>query len=308
MSEIGKEETSVSLVVLGSIALDTIETERGMEQECLGGSASHASLAASYFTRPRLVGVVGDDFPQEYQAFLANRMDISELEVLTGKTFRWHGAHNLATGHTEHKATHLNTYESFKPLLGEASSASTHVLLGNIDPNLQLHVLDQLRATQLVACDTMSLWIEIAKEKVIDVMRRVDLFLINETESYELTERSDVKAAGEQMLQWGARRVIIKCGGRPAHLYGDGVHREIPTVAGVDVTDPTGAGDNFAGAMMGYMAQNGARADDLERLTRAMSYGSAVASYAIESFGTRAHERLSLEMIERRSGSLSPAG
>lgn len=298
----------MSLIVLGSIALDTIETERGAEAECLGGSASHASLAASYFTRPGLIGVVGDDFPKEYMEFLSGRMDTAELEVLPGKTFRWHGAHSLTTGETEHKATHLNTYESFEPRLSAASAASTHVLLGNIDPNLQLHVLEQLNATQLVACDTMSLWIDIAKEKVIEVMRRVDLFLINEEESYELTERGDVKSAGEQMLQWGARRVIIKCGGRPAHLYADGVHREIPTVSGVDVMDPTGAGDNFAGALMGHMAQHGAGADDVERLTRAMSYGSAVASYAIEAFGTQAHQKLSFEQIERRSVTLATAG
>lgn len=298
----------MSLIVLGSIALDTIETERGTAIECLGGSASHAALAASYFAKPRLVGVVGDDFPEEYIRFLSERMDVSELEALPGKTFRWHGAHSLASGETTTKATHLNTYESFEPSLSDESAESTHVLLGNIDPNLQLHVLRQLKGPVLTACDTMSLWIDIAKERVLEVMRSVDLFLINEQESYELTGAEDVDGAGEQMLDWGAKSVIIKRGARPARLYGRVVRREIPTVDDVEVMDPTGAGDNFAGALMGYMASRGAPVDDTESLAKGMSYGCAVASFAIETFGTHVHKYLTTDHIERRMVAVSAAG
>lgn len=298
----------MSLTVLGSIALDTIETERGSAVECLGGSASHAALAASYFTRPRLVGVVGDDFPKEHTEFLSGKVAIDELEVLEGKTFRWHGMHSLVSGETTTKATHLNTYESFKPSLTDETAKASHVLLGNIDPNLQLHVLDQLESPTLVACDTMSLWIDIAKEKVIEVMKRVDLFLINEQESYELTGEDNVAAAGQKMLEWGAKRVIIKCGGEPAHLFGEGVHREVPTVPGVDVTDPTGAGDNFAGALMGYMSRHDAGVEDVDRLYEAMRYGSAVASYAIETFGTQVHKYITFDHIESRLVALATVG
>src|SRR5690606_20232910 len=151
-------------------AHDTIETEKGTAVECLGGAATHASLDASYYTRPSLVGVVGEDFPKEHHEVLAERVDVSELKTLPGLTFRWHGAHSLATGRTTTKLTELNTYEQFKPELGPASRAASHVLLGNIDPHLQLYVLEQLEGARLVACDTMSLWIDLFRDKVVEVM------------------------------------------------------------------------------------------------------------------------------------------
>ncbi len=295
----------MSMLVLGSIALDTIETEKGTAAECLGGSATHAALAASYFTRPSLVGVVGDDFPDEHRTFLAKRIDVSELTTLPGRTFRWHGFHSLVSGETTTKSTELNTYEQFKPDLSAKSRAASHVLLGNIDPHLQLHVLDQLDSPALVACDTMSLWIDLFPEKVIEVMRRADLFFINEQESYELTGADNVEEAGKALLAQGAKRAIIKCGAKPSRLFSVEGGAVVPTVPDVELTDPTGAGDNFAGALVGYMECRGATVEDTNALVHGMHLGSATASYAIEAFGTGAHRHLTQEDIERRLASLT---
>ena len=298
----------MSMLVLGSIALDTIETERGAARECLGGSASHASLAASYFVKPRVVGVVGEDFPSDYRSFLSSRVDASELATLPGKTFRWHGFHSLASGETISRLTELNTYEQFHPRLSERTARASHVLLGNIDPTLQLHVLDQLTSPGVVACDTMSLWIDIAKDKVLEVMRRADIFFINEQESYELTGRDDVIQAGADMLSRGAKRVIIKRGSQPAKLFTEAGAFEVSTIHDVDVVDPTGAGDNFAGALMGFLASKQVTAADPSHVIRGMQYGSAVASYAIERFGADAHKELALDKIEERLSIISRAG
>jgi len=292
------------MLVLGSIALDTIETEKGLAEECLGGSATHAALAASYFTRPSLVGVVGEDFPEEHRDFLAERVDLSELVTLPGRTFRWHGFHSLEKGVTTTKATELNTYEQFRPELSAKSRAASHVLLGNIDPHLQLYVLDQLEAPRLVACDTMSLWIKLFPEKVVEVMRRADLFFINEQESYELTGARSVEEAGKALLDWGARNAIIKCGPEPSRLFSAEGRAEVPAVPGVELADPTGAGDNYAGALMGYMEARGATVRDRAALVQGMRLGAATASYAIEDFGTGAHRRLTFRDIEGRLASL----
>lgn len=295
----------MSLLILGSVALDTIETERGKATECLGGSATHAALAASYFVKPRLVGVVGDDFPAEYRQFLAERIDLSELAVYSGKTFRWDGYHSLETGRTITRATHLNTYEHFRPRLSPTGAAAPYIFLGNIDPELQLSVLDQLASPRCVACDTMSLWISLNPEKVLAVMRRADLFFLNEQEAFELTHKERVIEAGQRLLDWGAQRVIIKCGGQGVWIFdrkaaaSEGP-RHVPAVPDVDLVDPTGAGDSFAGALMGYLARLGTTPDETDALLQAAYTGAAVASHTIEAFGADAHRTLSHERIFER--------
>lgn len=298
---------SQDMLVLGSVALDTVETERGFAEESLGGSAAYAALAASYFVRPRVVGVVGDDFPPAYKTLLAQRADVSELVTLPGRTFRWHAEHSLETEVTTTKKTELNTYEHFRPVLSARAASAPYVLLGNIDPELQLYVLDQLTAPRVVASDTMSLWIRTAKESVLAVMRRVDLFFLNEQESYELTGVEDVDGAGTAMLEMGARQVVIKCGPRPTRLYTPSGRYIVGTIPGVDVVDPTGAGDSFAGAMVGYLAQIQASTDDPAQLVRAMHYGTVVAAHAIEAFGANAHQGLTLDLIEQRLHAIRPA-
>lgn len=290
---------SAPLLILGSVALDTIETERGKVVDSLGGSATHACLAAGYFVRPRLVGVVGDDFPDGYHRFLASRIDVSELQVLPGATFRWHGMHSLARGTTTSIRTELNTYQQFDPRLSADSARAPFVFLGNIAPELQLQVLEQLRAPRFVACDTMALWIETQADAVFDVMRRVDLLLVNEEEAAALAgmpgaagrDEADALAAGRTLLAEGARRVVIKRGAEPALLITRDRVWRVPSCPDVDVMDPTGAGDNFAGATLGLLAAQDGPIDD-ETLAAAMRVGAAAAAYNIELFGTLVHRYL----------------
>lgn len=290
----------MSLLVLGSVALDTLETDRGKVVDCLGGSASHAAFAASYFVRPTIIGVVGDDFPKEDWEFLSSRADLSELKVLRGKTFRWHGEHDLVTGETRSKSTELNTYEQFAPELSRGASQSPYVLLGNIAPELQLKVLGQLHSPRVIVADTMPLWIDTARDGVIEVLRQAHVFMLNAEEAFMLTDRRDAEEAGAALLELGGRYVIVKQGAEPAVLISrDGV-RKVPSFPNVDLVDPTGAGDNFAGATLGFMASQGAWADNLDVIAQGMTYGVAVASYAIEGFGTTVHRDLTKDDIEKR--------
>lgn len=289
------------LLVLGSVALDTLETERGSAERCLGGSASYAALAAHYFVRPTLLGIVGDDFPDEDRAFLAERVDLSELAVAAGeKTFHWHGRHSLATGETTTLRTEVNAYERFAPRLSPAAAELPYALLGNIQPALQSDVLSQLRNPRFVASDTMSLWIQTEKDALVELARRVDLFLLNEEEARELTGRTDARACGEALLEMGIKRVIVKRGARPALLMSEQGRREVPSYPDVDLVDPTGAGDSFAGALMGYLASRGVKDPSLDTLAEAMRYGAAAASYTIERFGAKAHAFLTRERLEDR--------
>lgn len=290
----------MSVLVLGSVALDTLETDRGKVVDCLGGSASHAACAVSYFVRPTIVGVVGDDFPKDAWDFLAERADLSELKVLRGKTFRWHGIHNLQTGETITKATELNTYEQFAPELSRKASQLPYVLLGNIAPELQLRVLEQLHSPRVVVADTMPLWIDTDRAGVLEVMQRAHLFMLNAEEARMLTDKHAAEDAGAALLELGARCVIVKQGGDPAVLVSRHGVCSIPSYPDVDLVDPTGAGDNFAGAMLGYLAAQGASGDNIDAIAQGMTYGAAIASFAIEQFGTSIHQRLTKEDIEKR--------
>lgn len=298
----------MSVLVLGTIALDTVETERGRAVECLGGSGVHAACALSYFTRPRIVGVVGEDFPENDWEFLAARADVSEVRVLPGKTFRWHAEHDLRTGATVAKLIQLNTYSDFDPVLSPASAASPYVVLGNISPALQRKVMEQLQAPKVITADTMPHWIEMDPEGVRWVMRHCDVFFLNADEAELLTGNRDARQAGRVLLQQGAQRVIIKQGREPAVLVARDGTREVPAYPGADLVDPTGAGDNFAGATVGRLAERRATADDLDALADAMSYGAATASFVIEAFGIEAHRRLTREQIEARRATLLSAG
>lgn len=290
----------VSVLVLGSVALDTLETDRGKVVDCLGGSASHAACAVSYFVRPTIVGVVGDDFPKEAWDFLAARADLSELKVLRGKTFRWHGMHDLKTGETVTKATELNTYEQFAPELSQEASRLPYVLLGNIAPELQLRVLEQLQSSRVVLADTMPLWIDADRPGVIEVMRRSHVFMLNAEEARMLTDKRAAEDAGAALLEQGARCVVVKQGGDPAVLVSRRGVRHVASYPDVDLVDPTGAGDNFAGATLGYLAAQGADGDNIDAIAAGMTYGAAIASFAIEEFGTLVHQRLTKEDIEKR--------
>jgi sugar/nucleoside kinase (ribokinase family) len=274
----------MSLVVVGSVALDSVETPFGHRQEVLGGSATYFSASASFFGPVRLVAVVGEDFPEEHVRFLeSRRVDLSGLTRRAGRTFRWKGRYeyDLNTAHT--LETHLNVFADFRPELPEAWRDSRWVFLGNIDPDLQRTVLDQVRRPKLVAMDTMNFWITSKRDSLLETLKRVDLLFVNDAEARQLAGESNVVRAAHAILRLGPRALVVKRGEHGALLFFSGHDvfaasaYPLPTVF-----DPTGAGDSFAGGFMGYLARAGQ--DDSGTMRRAIVVGSVLASFAVEKF------------------------
>lgn len=289
------------VLIVGSVALDSLETPSGVVENALGGAATYGSVAASLFAPVHLVGVVGDDFPDEHLEFLKNRnIDLAGLQVVEGgKTFRWKGDYlgdlNQAVTHE----TQLGVFEHFEPTLPAQYQDADFVFLANINPSLQLRVLDQVRNPRLVLCDTMNLWINIARESVWEIFRRVDIAVLNDGEARLLTEEDNVLRAGKKLLESGPKHVIIKKGEHGALLFSqDGSLFVAPPYPIEEVVDPTGAGDSFAGALIGYLAKT----DDLsiENLRRAVVYGSVVASTTVQGFSLQSLRVLDIAEIERR--------
>jgi sugar/nucleoside kinase (ribokinase family) len=287
------------LLIVGSVALDSIETPAGRIDNALGGAATYGSVAASLFAPVHLVGVVGQDFPQEHIAFLQSRgIDLAGLQIADGDTFRWKGdyIHDLNAAVTHE--THLGVFEHFDPQLPEHYRDADFVFLANINPELQLRVLDQVKSPKLVLCDTMNLWINIARDHVLDVFKRVDIAVLNDGEAKMLTECNNLIQAGRQLLQAGPNHVVIKKGEHGALLFsGDHIYAS-PSYPLEKVVDPTGAGDSFAGSLMGYLAQTGDLS--LENLRRGIVYGSVVASTTVQDFSLRSLRELTKEEVQRR--------
>ncbi len=290
----------MSLLVVGSVAFDAVETPFGKCEKMLGGSTSHVSLAASYFSDVRIVGVVGGDFgDEERQVFVRHGVDTSDLEcVPEGETFRWYGRYDydLNTAHT--LDTKLNVFADFKPKLSAESRKSRLVFLGNIQPDLQREVREQVPEAELVALDTMNLWIDIAKESLLQTIRGVDVVIINDAEARQLTGIPNVIKAAKTILTWGPKALIIKRGEYGAALFTEESYFAIPAYPLEAVFDPTGAGDSFAGGFMGYLSSQ----DSLDNaaLRRAMIFGSVMASFNVEEFGTARVDRLTHEEINER--------
>lgn len=289
-----------SLLVIGSVALDDIDGPFGMHRDLLGGSASFIARVASYFTKHvAVVAVIGDDFPQKHVDELAALgVDVSGIERRKGETFHWVGkyAPDLATRET--LDTRLGVFAEFQPRVAEKHRDSQLVLLGNIDPGLQLDVLEQMRKPTLVACDTMNLWINIKRAELEKVMARIHTLMINDEEARLLAGEHNLRRAAAHILKMGPRSVIIKRGDAGALLfYGDGV-MAAPALPIADVVDPTGAGDSFAGGLMGYLAYAG----DLEPATirTAMIMGSVMGSFAVEKFSVDGLRELSTARIQER--------
>ena len=274
------------ILVVGSVALDSVRTPYGEVEEALGGSASYFSLAARHFAPVHIVAVVGEDFPAEHrELFRASGVDISDLETAPGRTFRWRGEYNVDLGHARTLATELNVFSEFHPKLSEAHRSAPYVFLANIDPDLQLEVLGQMKAPRLVLSDTMNYWIARKPDRVFEVLRRVDVALLNEEEAKALAGETQVARAARKLLQEGARSVIVKKGEHGA-LYQSADGRFLTPAFPLDAfVDPTGAGDSFAGGFLGYLARHDTRADASVR--HAMLCGTAMASIAIESFSPR---------------------
>ena len=290
----------MSLLVVGSVAFDAVETPFGKTEKMLGGSASHFSLSASYYTEVQIVGVVGGDFSAaEQQVFDAHNIDTTDLErIPEGKTFRWYGRYDYDLNVAHTLDTELNVFADFKPKLSAASKKARLVFLGNIQPDLQRGVREQIPNAELVALDTMNLWIETARESLISTIKGVDVVIINDAEARQLTEIPNLIKAARTILSWGPKALIVKRGEYGAALFTADSYFAIPAFPLESVFDPTGAGDTFAGGFMGYLSSQ--RVLDEAAMRRAMIFGSVMASFNVEEFGTARVQKLTTDEINER--------
>lgn len=277
----------MSLLVVGSIAIDSIETPAGKADETLGGSASYFSYAASYFSPVRLVGVIGEDFPPEYLSVLEGRsnIDTSGIRAAPGRTFRWRGRYQGDMNVAETLEVELNVFGSFDPDIPEHFRDSPYVFLANGSPIVQRKVLHQVRRPKLVVMDTMNLWIETQRHDLLDLLSEVDGLILNDQEAQLLTEQSTAVEAGKAILEMGPDFVIVKKGEHGATFFSDEGIVALPGFPTEALVDPTGAGDSFAGGVMGYLAS--ADRFDAETLKTAMAYGTVAASVNVEGFSLR---------------------
>jgi len=293
----------MSLVVVGSVALDTVETPFGHREAVLGGSATYFSTAASFFGPVRLVAVVGEDFPEEHVRFLASRgIDLAGLVRRPGQTFRWKGRYEFDLNVAHTLETRLNVFAEFQPELPAAWRDSSHVFLGNIDPELQAAVLDQVRKPRLVAADTMNFWITSKREALQRTLQRVDLLFVNDAEARQLAGESNVVQAARAILRMGPKAVVVKRGEHGALFFSGEETFAASALPLASVFDPTGAGDTFAGGFMGYLARNGRH--DAAVMRRAIAVGSVLASFVVEQFSLDRLRSLAPGEIRTRYGEL----
>lgn len=289
----------MSVLVVGSTALDSIKTPYRERPRLLGGSASHAAVAASFFGPVRLIGIVGKDFPKKYvNLYRRHGIDIRGLQVAAGKTFHWAGEYEVNLNNRRTLKTELGVFESFTPNLPPTHRESPYVLLANIAPALQHHVLNQMRRPKFVVADTMDLWLNIAMPDLLKLLKRIDAFVLNDSEARQLTKEDNVIAAASLIHRLGPKYVIVKKGEHGAILSSPGGKFISPAFPLDRVVDPTGAGDSFVGGLIGYLAS---RKGPIEaNLRRGMIYGSVVASYCCEGFGLTRTTKVSRHEIERR--------
>jgi sugar/nucleoside kinase (ribokinase family) len=290
----------MSVVIVGSVAFDSIETPERQVEKALGGSAVYASLAASYQSPVRLVGVVGDDFTKKYIDILDRKnIDIGGLEIVNGgKTFFWKGRYGTDPNERETLVTDLNVFENFKPVLPEGWERSKWVFLANIDPELQLDLLDQCENDPFVGCDTMNFWIEGKPKVLAGVLERVNLLFINDSEARQLSGETDLLSAAREILKMGPEIVIVKKGEHGAFLLKKDSLFITPAYPLENLLDPTGAGDSFAGGFFGSLAAAGDL--KMKNLRRAMIYGTVLASFTCESFSVENIRGLTLDIIKER--------
>jgi sugar/nucleoside kinase (ribokinase family) len=289
----------MSVLIVGSTALDSIKTPKAENPRLLGGSASHAAVAASFFSPVNLVGVVGADFPKRYlELYRRHKIDLTGLEISSGKTFHWSGEYEVNMNNRRTLATELGVLETFMPKLPASYVNSPFVLLANLAPAVQSHVLAQMRRPKFVVADTMDLWLNIALPDLHKLLKRVDGFVLNDGEAHQLTKEDNLFAAVKKIHKLGPRYVIIKKGSHGSILSGPRGHFLCPAYPLRHVVDPTGAGDSFVGGVMGYLASARGSIDD--NLRRAMVYGSVVASFCCEGFGLKFTTRITRAAIEAR--------
>jgi sugar/nucleoside kinase (ribokinase family) len=289
----------MSILVVGTVAFDSIETPHGSVEHVLGGSASYFAVAASFFSRVKIVGVIGRDFPAEYLDLFTQRgIDIEGLRRDEGATFHWRGRYHEDLNVRDTIELHLNVLSGFVPSLPESYRDAEYVFLGNIDPAMQIEVLNQLRQTRLVSCDTMDHWIQGSASELRKVLARIEILVINDSEARLLSGEHNIVRAARGILKMGPKEVLIKRGEYGVLQFSDSSVFATPAYPLEEVFDPTGAGDSFAGGFLGQLART--RDKSQGGLRRAIVYGSVVASFTVEDFGLKRLTQLSLAEIEER--------
>jgi sugar/nucleoside kinase (ribokinase family) len=289
----------MSLLVVGSVAFDSVKTPFGEVEEVLGGSATYFSAAASFFAPVSLVAVVGEDFPVDALDFLKSRqVRLDGLERRPGKTFRWRGEYGFQLNEARTLDTQLNVFQEFRPTLPETYRKSPYVFLANIDPDLQIRVLEQVERPKIVAADTMNFWIEGKREALVRTLKQVDILIINDGEARELAREVNLVKAARTILSFGPKTVIVKRGEYGALMFDGRAVFAAPAYPLETIFDPTGAGDSFAGGFMGYLAKSGSLTD--ANVRQAVIYGSVMASFNVESFSLDRLKRLRRDEVEAR--------
>ncbi|QWV95918.1 bifunctional hydroxymethylpyrimidine kinase/phosphomethylpyrimidine kinase [Geomonas nitrogeniifigens] len=289
----------MSILVVGSVALDSVQTPFGERDRVLGGSATYFSTSASFFTDVNLVAVVGEDFPEEHTRFLTSRnIDLTGLSRVPGKTFHWKGRYGYDLNEAQTLETHLNVFESFKPVIPESWADAQYLILANIDPELQMEVLNQVKKPRVVACDTMNFWISSKIEALKKVISRVDFLIINEGEARQLSGEANLVKAARSIIALGVKNLIVKRGEYGVLMFNGHSVFAAPAYPLEEVFDPTGAGDTFAGGFMGYLANTGNLSD--EGVRQAIIFGSVMASFNVEAFSLDRLKTLTYPEIEAR--------
>lgn len=289
----------MSILVVGSVAFDSIKTPFGEVEDILGGSACYFSTSASFFTDVNLVAVIGDDFPQEHIDFLESRnVDLAGLQKTEGQTFRWKGRYDYDLNEAHTLETHLNVFETFKPSIPENYRDAEYVFLANIDPELQLEVLQQVNNPKLVACDTMNFWIDGKRDELIKTLAKVDILIINEAEVRQLANEPNLIRAAAIVRSFGPRTLVVKRGEYGVLMFGEGSVFSAPAYPMEEVFDPTGAGDTFAGGFVGYLAAT--RNFDEKNLRKATVFGSVMASFTVEKFSLDRLKEIDYQEISDR--------
>jgi sugar/nucleoside kinase (ribokinase family) len=289
----------MDILVIGSVAFDSVETPFGRGDDVLGGSATYFSTSASFFTGVQLVAVVGDDFPEEPKEFLRSRgVDLAGLQTRPGKTFRWKGRYGYDLNEAQTLETHLNVFETFHPQLPESYRKAEYVFLANIDPELQLEVLNQVERPKLIACDTMNFWIDGKRDALVRTLGHVDILVINEAEVRQLADEANLVKASRAVLAMGPKTLVVKRGEYGVLVFTEHSIFSAPAYPLEEVFDPTGAGDTFAGGFMGYLAATNNLTD--ETIRKATVFGSVMASFTVEDFSLDRLRKLSWAEIEER--------
>ena len=292
----------MSVLIVGSVALDTVKTPIEEHADLLGGSASYSAVGASFFSKVNFVGVVGEDFPRAHiDYFKTRQIDLAGLQIVPGRTFRWSGEYMWDLNTRETRSVELNVFEHFNPVLPAGYDETPFFLLANIGPNLQNHVLDQAKRPRFVVADTMDLWIDIARDELLRLLKRVDMLILNDSEARQLTKETSLIRAARRIREMGPRYLVIKKGEHGALLFGEhGEFFSCPAYPLDDIQDSTGAGDTFAGGLAGYLASLDGREVDFSTLRKAVVYGSVLASFNVEKFSLERMRSLTPQDIAGR--------